>query len=130
MTGLLWLFSTSSHVLSLRLLDLINYGHEAFLQGAAEAHIVSYVAEGDAPDWGCDVAWSDEEATDEEATRQLENCVAVFGIMFRLSDEEHVKTDEFFFEVEGTANPYLDETDGVCPLSIDRATPRPRFTFA
>lgn len=86
----------------------VNLGR--VLQGAAEAHIVSYVAEGDATDWGCDVVWGDD-YTDEEATRQLENCVAVFGIMFRLSDAPNVTTDDFFFEVDETANVYVDEDD-------------------
>jgi hypothetical protein len=91
------------------------------VQGAAEGHIVTYVAEGDAPDWGCDVVWSGKEPTDAEATRHRENCIAVFGVFYRLIDEEHVHTDEFFLKLEETANIYLDEESKVCFLQCKNA---------
>lgn len=81
----------------------------SLVQGAAEAHIVSYVAEGEAPDWGCDVVWKAEDPTDEESARHLENCVAVFGTIYRLVDSEDVATDEFFFKMEETASFVIDE---------------------
>lgn len=86
------------------------------MQGAAEAHIVTYVAEGDATDWGCDVVYKDsDEITDEESTRHLENCVAVFGIIFRLVDDEEAATDDFFVPLEETASDFLDDTGEVLP---------------
>jgi hypothetical protein len=52
------------------------------MQGAAEAHIVSFVAKGSAPpEWGCDAVWDGGEPV-------LNKCVAVFGIMYHISDEE------------------------------------------
>lgn len=87
------------------------------LQGAAEAHIVSFVAEGEATEWGCDVVWvkSADERTAEENTRHLENCVAVFGIIFRLVDDEDVPTDDFFVTLETTASPFMDVSGEVLP---------------
>jgi hypothetical protein len=51
------------------------------LQAAAEAHIVSFVAKGFAPpEWGCDAVWEGGDAV-------LEKCVAVFGVMYSISDD-------------------------------------------
>jgi hypothetical protein len=79
------------------------------VQGAAEAHIVTWVAEGDAPDWGCDVVWKGKELTEEESARHLANCVAVFGVVYRLSEEDHLPTDEVFLKMVDAGNIYVDD---------------------
>lgn len=53
------------------------------LQAAAETHIVTLVGPGEAPEWGCDEYWSTGDPV-------LENCTAVFGIMYRLGEPEMV----------------------------------------
>ena len=50
------------------------------VQHAAEAHIVSAVAQGEAPEWGCDAFW----ATGDAADIVLERCVAAFGVFFEV----------------------------------------------
>jgi hypothetical protein len=72
-----------------------------------------YVAEGDALDWGCDVVWTGEEITDEESRRHRENCVAVVGTIYRVSDEEDVPTEELFLKMAETANIHVDEAGEV-----------------
>lgn len=49
------------------------------MQAAAETHIVTLVGPGEAPEWGCDDVWQGGDAA-------LENCTAVFGILYRLGD--------------------------------------------
>lgn len=46
------------------------------MQYAAEGHIVCAIAQGEAPEWGCDTFWETGDAADLE----LSKCVAVFGM--------------------------------------------------
>lgn len=61
-------------------------------QHAAEAHIVSVVAFGEAPEWGCDAFWE----PGDEADVVAERCMAVFGV--------------FFFDIGGTSPPWCART--------------------
>ena len=47
-------------------------------QAALEAHIVTFVAPNQAPEWGCDSTW------EPNGTPNLENCIAVFGVTYDL----------------------------------------------
>lgn len=50
------------------------------VQAAAETHIVTLAGPGQAPPaWGCDAVW-------EGGDPVLENCTAVFGVMYRLGE--------------------------------------------
>lgn len=51
------------------------------LQAAAETHIVTLVGPGEAPEWGCDAVWAG-------GAPVLENCTAVFGVMYRLGEPD------------------------------------------
>lgn len=68
------------------------------LQGAAEVHIVSAVAEGEAPEWGCDEVWQGGDAN-------LEQCIAVFGIIFKIGDS----SPDYFDKIFDTAPTEFDE---------------------
>jgi Eukaryotic-type carbonic anhydrase len=49
------------------------------MQYAAEVHIVTLVAKGERPEWGCDDVWAGGDPV-------LENCTAVFGTLYKLGD--------------------------------------------
>jgi hypothetical protein len=98
------------------------------VQGAAEAHIVTWVAEGDAPDWGCDVVWTGKKPTEEESARHLANCVAVFGVVYRLSEEDDLPTDEVFLKMVEAGNVYMDdEADEVRTFLPQEVCSQPSF---
>lgn len=56
---------------------IMSLNHVCMLQAAAETHIVTLAGPGEAPEWGCDDVWNGGDPV-------LENCTAVFGIMYRL----------------------------------------------
>jgi hypothetical protein len=59
--------------------EIADLNSRPLLQYPAEAHIVTLVAKGDATEWGCDEFWNGGDPV-------LENCTAVFGIMYKLGD--------------------------------------------
>ena len=72
---------------------------QGVLQGAAEAHIVTLIAEGEEPEWGCDAVWQGGEAN-------LDDCNAVFAIMYKIGDTSPPFIDAFFDTASDT---YVDD---------------------
>jgi hypothetical protein len=52
------------------------------VQYPAEVHIVSAVALGEAPEWGCDKYW----ATGLDSDLEFSRCIAVFGVFYVLGN--------------------------------------------
>ena len=75
------------------------------VQYPAELHIVSLVAFGEAPEWGCDEVWLGGDPV-------LERCAAVFGIVFKIGEE----TEPAFLDVAFAEGPLTD--GATAPLSV------------
>lgn len=75
------------------------------MQSVAELHIVTFVAEGEAPEWGCDAVWQGGDPV-------LDKCVAVFGVLYRLG-----RTSPGWFDKMFTEAPNVVETDKGKPYS-------------
>lgn len=75
------------------------------MQSVAELHIVTFVAEGEAPEWGCDELWNGGDPN-------LEKCTAVFGVLYRLG-----RTSPGWFDRMFQEGPSVVETEKGKPYS-------------
>lgn len=71
---------------------------------AAETHIVSIIAEGEAPEWGCDTFWQN--LPDLPTEDVLSKCVAVFATMYKIGGSTPKWFDYLF---DTASNDYGDE---------------------
>lgn len=69
----------------------------------AELHIVTLVAKGEAPEWGCDAVWDGGDPV-------LEKCTAVFGILYKFGE---------------TSPEWIDKAYGEGPLKVDEEEAEP-----
>jgi hypothetical protein len=66
------------------------------VQYAAEAHIMTTVAKGEASDWGCNDFW-------DVGALAVSNCIAVFGILYQLNSPSPPYFTKVFNEANATA---------------------------
>jgi hypothetical protein len=89
------------------------------LQYPAEAHIVTLAAKGDAPEWGCDGVWDGGDPV-------LDNCTAVFAIMYKLGDSTPDYLTKFWDTMSEEADSHvyvsgMDEFDSNTMLPVDKS---------
>ena len=90
------------------------------LQYAAEAHIVTTVAKGEAPAWGCDSYW-------DGGPLATSKCVAVFAIMYKLGTSSPDFLDKLFAEANltvGSRTPFSEPN-----FTLERLLPQDDYSY-
>ena len=94
------------------------------VQAALEAHIVTFVAPNQAPEWGCDGIW------DPNGTPNLENCIAVFGVTYDLgpSSPSYISNTISAYNA-GALRRFGDTTPYPGTLNLDAILPAARSHY-
>jgi hypothetical protein len=92
------------------------------VQYAAEMHIVTLAAKGEATEWGCDAVWDGGDPV-------LENCTAVFGILYKLGDSSPKWLDAAYTEAPATIDPNFTQPFSMKDLDLASILPKDKSYY-